>query len=449
METARAAKQAFLSTNGLSNEERVSALGNMRAVLEKAKDEVLQANAKDLEAAKGLVDSGKMSSAMLKRLDLQSKPDKYDSMLQGITDVANLPDPLGQVTYASKLDEGLNLYRASCPIGVILCIFESRPEVMVNIASLAIKSGNAAILKGGKESIHTQTVVSRLIQEALSNTSIPRTYIQAVSTREEISSLLDQDEYIDLVIPRGSGELVKHIQNNTKIPVMGHADGLCHVFLDESADETKAIRVTVDSKAGSPATCNAAETLLLHSSLLGTLWPKVASALTSAGVKLLCDPPSLSAIASSSVPPELLAASSYPTTYTIEHLSLTLSVLTVSNVQEAIKHINAFGSGHTDSIVTEDEDSVKAFTKGVDSAGVFVNASTWFADGFRYGFGTEVGIATGKTHARGPVGLEGLVIYRYLLRSMAKEGHVVSEFGIGEGKKTYLHQKIQTDRVPF
>ncbi|PCH36256.1 gamma-glutamyl phosphate reductase [Wolfiporia cocos MD-104 SS10] len=448
---AQSAKAAFEASQLISSSERIKALSAIRKELESAKDEILAANRRDLEAAQLEVDAGRMSSSLLKRLDL-GKGDKWDSMLQGVTDVANLPDPTGIVTYASELDDDLELYRVSCPIGVLLVIFEARPEVVINIAALAIKSGNAAILKGGKESNETAQLLSKAIQTALSRSSIPSTYIQTIQTRAEVSALLALDQYIDLVIPRGSNSLVRNIQNNTRIPVMGHADGLCSVFLDESADLDKAIRVVLDSKTDYPAACNAAETLIVHENVLASIWPAVAKSLLDADVKLLCDPATLSVLSSLSPAPVNLHTHVHPSTpesYVTEHLSLTLSVLAVPSLSAAIKHINAHSSHHTDSIVTEDAGAASTFCRGVDSAGTFVNASTRFADGFRYGFGTEVGISTGRIHARGPVGLEGLVTYKYMMKSKAEKGHVVGEFGVGEGKKRYKHRRVAVDSVPF
>lgn len=446
---ARAAKAAFEASQLVPSSERVRALSEIRKELENAKAEILDANRRDLQAAQVEVDAGRMSTSLLKRLDL-TKEDKWDSMLQGVTDVAELPDPTGNVTYASELDDDLELYRVTCPIGVLLVIFEARPEVVVNIAALAIKSGNAAVLKGGKESNETAQLLSKAIQTALARTSIPSAYIQAIQTRAEVSALLELDQYIDLVIPRGSNSLVRNIQNNTRIPVMGHADGLCHVYLDESADADKAVRVVVDSKTDYPAACNAAETLVVHESLLQTVWPKVAQALLDADVQLLCDPATLSALLPSA-PSKLstLVRASQPADYATEHLSLTLSVLAVPSLSVAISHINSHSSHHTESIVTEDQAAASTFCRGVDSAGTFVNASTRFADGFRYGFGTEVGISTGRIHARGPVGLEGLVIYKYMLRSKGESGHIVGDFGTGLGRKQYKHANIDAATVPF
>ncbi|KAG8718330.1 hypothetical protein FRC08_005476 [Ceratobasidium sp. 394] len=445
---ARAAKRAFEASQLVGPEERVAALNAIREALEANKSTILEANKGDMQAAQVQVEAGKLSASLVKRLDLATG-DKWDSMLQGISDIANLPDPNGIVSYARRLDDGLDLYRVSCPIGALLVIFEARPEVVVNITALAIKSGNSAILKGGKESAQTAEQLSKAIRSALSTSSLDEDYIQTVETRDEVSSLLEMDEYIDLVIPRGSNALVKSIQHSTRIPVMGHADGLCAVYLDEEADPKKAVRVVVDSKINYPAACNAAETLVVHSSLLDNVWPQVAEALLSNNVELRCDPETLAALAPLKQSAANLIKSSSPADYKTEFLSHTIAVLSVPSLSAAISHINAHSSHHTDSIVTENQANASVFCRSVDSAGTFVNASTRFADGFRYGFGTEVGISTGRTHARGPVGLEGLVIYRYMLRSQAEDGHIVGEYGAGEGKKHFKHEKISATSVPF
>ncbi|OJA21542.1 hypothetical protein AZE42_03233 [Rhizopogon vesiculosus] len=451
-EIARAAKAAFEESQLLPTAVRTDALAKIKQQLEANKAEILAANKQDMEVAQVEVDAGRISNAMMKRLDL-GKGDKWDSMLQGVQDVADLPDPTGVISYASQLDDDLELYRVSCPIGVLLVIFEARPEVVVNIAALAIKSGNAAILKGGKESTHTTNLLAKAISQGLAQTSLPSTYVQTIQTRAEVSALLDLDRYIDLVIPRGSNSLVRAIQNSTRIPVMGHADGLCHVYLDESADCQKAIRVVVDSKTDYPSACNSAETLIMHTSLLNTVWPQVAEALLAANVHLLCDSHTLSALTSLPKVPEKFSnyvQSSTESSYCTEHLDLTMSVIALPSLHSAIQFINSHSSHHTDSIVTECERAASAFCRGVDSAGTFVNASTRFADGFRYGFGTEVGISTGRIHARGPVGLEGLVIYKYTLKSKSENGHIVGEFGVGEGKKSFKHAAIATNSVvPF
>ncbi|KAG8788873.1 hypothetical protein FRC15_001388 [Serendipita sp. 397] len=447
IDIAKSARVAFEASQLLTSEQRSNALLTVREELERRKDEVLDANKKDMIAAEEQVAAGKLSAPLVKRLDLSSS-EKWNSMLQGVTDVANLPDPTNKVTYATKLDDGLELYRVTCPIGVLLVIFEARPEVVVNIASLAIKSGNAAILKGGKESSQSSKILAECIRSALSRSNISEDFIQVVQTREEISELLEQDQYIDLVIPRGSNALVSHIQRSTRIPVMGHADGLCTVFIDESANVDKTRRVVLDSKINYPAACNSAEILLVHKAILNSIWPVVAEELLKANVELRCDQKTLAAITSLDTVPGLIKPSK-PEDYETEFLALIMAVKAVESFDEAVVFINSHSSHHTDSILTESKANASKFCKMIDSAGTFVNASTRFADGLRYGFGTEVGISTGRTHARGPVGLEGLVIYKYLLRSGAEGGHVVGEFGMGAGKKRYAHEAISMMKLPF
>jgi glutamate-5-semialdehyde dehydrogenase len=317
---------------------------------------------------------------------------------------------------------------------VLLIIFEARPEVIANIASLAIKSGNAAILKGGKESTESFIAISRTISAALEKTRVPNGAIQLVTTRDVIAELLAQDKHIDLVIPRGSNELVRYIKSNTKIPVLGHADGICAAYLEESVDPKIAVDVIVDSKTSYPAACNSLETLLVQDSALSTVFPQVADALLAKGVELRCDGPSKAALSGKKG-----VVDAQDVDYDTEHLALVLAVKTVSSLEEAVEHINTHGSHHTDTILTSSKELAEQFMSGVDSAGVYWNASTRFADGMRYGFGTEVGISTNKIHARGPVGLEGLMIYKYKIRG---QGHVTSVYGEGEGKKRFLHESL-------
>jgi len=346
----------------------------------------------------------------------------------------------------------LELYRVTCPIGAVLVIFEARPEVVVNITALAIKSGNSAILKGGKESALTSAALSACIRSALSQTSLHPDYIQTVQTREEIASLLDQDRYIDLVIPRGSNALVRNIQSSTKIPVMGHADGICSVYIDKDADLEKAKRIVVESKTDYPSACNAAEILVLHEDALEAIWPALSTALIAADVYLRCDARSLAVLAklpTDGVQVTHVHPADPATDYDTEHLSNIVSVVTVPSLQAAIRFINAHSSHHTDVIVTESESAASVFVRGVDSAGTFWNASSRFADGFRYGFGTEVGISTGRVHARGPVGLEGLVIYKYVLRSRNPQGSVIGELGVGQGKRGWKHAPLDAKVLPF
>jgi glutamate-5-semialdehyde dehydrogenase len=311
----------------------------------------------------------------------------------------------------TELDEGLLLKKVKTPIGVIAAIFESRPDVVPQIAALALRSGNAVLLKGGSEAAHTNAALGKVIRDALSPHGIADA-VQLVSTREEIAELLKMDDLISLVVPRGSNEMVRHIQERTRIPVLGHADGICHVFIDESADLEKAIRIAVDSKTQSPSACNAVETLLVHRGFPGM--NELLGALKTAGVDLRME-----------------------SEFGQEFLDLILSVRTVENLDEAIEHIRRYGSSHTDSIVTEDAASAERFLNEVDSAGVYWNASTHFADGFRYGLGAEVGISTNRTHARGPVGVDGLMIYKYQLIG---NGHIAATYK-GQNAKPFTHRR--------
>ncbi|KAK4463486.1 putative gamma-glutamyl phosphate reductase [Cladorrhinum samala] len=435
LDAAQAAKSASHVLATLSADARNDALTAIHGALSAARDDILAANARDLDLARQAAADGKLSQSLVSRLDL-GKPGKWEDMLKGILDVRGLEDPVGRVTLRTKLDQGLDLERVTCPIGVLLIIFEARPEVIANIAALAIKSGNAAILKGGKESTESFIAISTVISSALDKTQVPNGAIQLVTTRDVIPQLLALNKYIDLVIPRGSNELVRYIKDNTKIPVLGHADGLCSVYLDSSADPELAATVIVDSKTNYPAACNSLETLLVQESALTTILPGVASALAAKGVELRADSASKAALSSVS---GLNLADSTEQDYHTEFLSLTLAIKTVSGLSEAIAHINSHGSHHTDVIITSSKEDAETFMNAVDSAGVYHNASTRFADGTRYGFGTEVGISTNKIHSRGPVGLEGLMIYKYKIRG---HGQVSAAYGEGEGKKRYLHERL-------
>jgi glutamate-5-semialdehyde dehydrogenase len=357
----------------------------------------------------------------------------------------------------TRLDDGLDLERVTCPIGVLLIIFEARPEVIANIASLAIKSGNAAILKGknttpyshawdadsrigGKESTESFIAISKAISAALATTDVPNSAIQLVTTRDVIPQLLALDHYIDLVIPRGSNDLVRFVKSNTKIPVLGHADGLCAVYLEHTADPEMAVKVVVDSKTSYPAACNSVETLLVESSALDVVLPPTAEALLAKGVSLRCDAASKKSLTSKlDAHSAAMLQDANGSDYDTEHLSLVLAIKTVSNTLEAISHINKHGSHHTDVIVTSSASEAEQFMTSVDSAGVFWNTSTRMADGMRYGFGTEVGISTNKIHSRGPVGLDGLMIYKYKIRG---GGHITADYGEGEGRKRFKHERL-------
>ncbi|KAK5099143.1 glutamate-5-semialdehyde dehydrogenase [Lithohypha guttulata] len=452
-DSARSASLAARSLAVLPVSSRNNALTTIHDALLSAKPTILEANAQDMSLATTASNDGSLSASLVKRLDL-TRPGKYEDMLQGILDVRDLPDPIGQVSLRTLLDDGLELERVSCPIGVLLIIFEARPEVIANIAALAIKSGNAAILKGGKESTYSFEAISRVISEALETTEVPNGAIQLVKTRDVIDELLQLDRYIDLVIPRGGNELVRYVKEHTRILVMGHADGLCSVYLHSDADSEIAKKVVVDSKCDYPAACNAAETLLVHESVLGSVLPGVAEVLLQRGVSLLCDGKSKQVLGEK-LPSDkaALLQDVGETDYDTEFLDLKIAVKTVPaigavngtayttssdpSLDLAISHINAHSSGHTDSIVTRSKEAAEYFMSAVDSAGVYWNASTRFADGMRYGFGTEVGISTNRIHSRGPVGLEGLTIYKYKIRG---SGQVAGEYGAG--KRAYKHEKL-------
>lgn len=436
---AKEARKASNILKTLSNEQRSDALQKIYDTLISSKQEILEANKLDLDAAV----ASNLSGSLIKRLDL-TKGDKYDTMLQGILDVSALPDPIGKITLATKLDEGLDLYRVTAPVGVLLVIFESRPEVIANISSLALKSGNAAILKGGKESTNTFKAMASAVSKALASTGVvPEHGIQLITTREEVGELLKQDQYIDLVIPRGSNALVRNIKENTKIPVLGHADGICSIYVAPDANANMAARIVVDAKTNYPAGCNAVETLLFDEKILSnaSLFSEVIKSLIDAGVSLKVTPEiqlALNKFGISSTGNNTISQASEQDFFT-EFLDLVIAIKAIPSLESAIEHINEHGSHHTDAIITEDKEAADKFLKGVDSAGVYWNASTRFADGFRYGFGTEVGISTNKIHARGPVGLEGLVGYQYQLKG---HGQVASDYAGAGGSKQFIHEPI-------
>ncbi|PVU97152.1 hypothetical protein BB561_000731 [Smittium simulii] len=454
MSSLQTAINARTSSNLLqlaSAQSRSQVLKRIKIVLEKHKEQIFEANLEDIAYAQKEVEAGRLSQSLFKRLDIKGENEaKFETMLKGIDEIDMLEDPIGRISMHRELDEGLVLKRVSCPVGVLLVIFEARPEVVVNIACLSIKSANAAILKGGKEASKTNRVLADLIKQAIlsvldenssSNNDCPEfpiNAIQLVDTRDEIHELLQLEKYIDLAIPRGSNALVKYVQNNTRIPVLGHADGLCSIYIDQNCDINKAAKIVVDAKTDYPAACNSVETLLVHADSLSECFPAVAKALIDSKVVLHLDSKSKSALLDSGI--DFNTNASYivdavPEDYNTEFLSLELAVKVVSNIEEAITHINTHGSKHTDCIITSVESNGEYFMNKVDAAGVYMNASTRFADGFRYGFGAEVGVSTNKTHARGPVGLEGLTIYKYKLYGI---GQAASEYG--PGKKQYTHR---------
>lgn len=398
----------------LSLETRNQALAAVAAALSAQKEEIFSANREDMESA---AQAG-IAPAVMKRLKFDEH--KLADVLAGIEELKNLPDPLSQIQLARELDEGLTLYRTTCPIGVIGIIFEARPDALVQISSLCIKSGNCAVLKGGKETARTNKALFRLIYDAVTACGLPKGCMLQAELHNEIDELLSCHDCVDLLIPRGSNQFVQYIMNHTKIPVMGHADGVCHIYVDESYDMEKALPILVDAKTQYTAACNAVETLLVNRKIAAGFLPAAKKALEGAGVKLRGTEEAASLLSC-----EIMGDEDFDT----EYLALTLSVKLVDSLEEAVAHINHFGSHHTDCIITENKEHALKFMQLVDSAGVYQNCSTRFADGFRYGFGAEVGISTGKIHARGPVGLEGLVTYKYQLFG---NGQIVGDYASGK-----------------
>ena len=411
------ARKGFLNLAKTTTEYRNDLLSKLKSSLEAQRSHIEDANHKDLEESNRLASEGKISQTLVERLGLQGK--KFDSLMNMVDSVAKLPDPLGNVSYSHDMlsDGSLSVHRVSCPIGVIAVIFESRPEAAVQIASLCIKSGNAVILKGGKEALRTV----RALVDAMRSVPGLENVIHLAESREDIKALLQMDKYVDLVIPRGGAELVKYCKANTTIPVLGHADGICSVYIDADASIEMATKIIVDAKTQYPAVCNAAETLLVHSSLSSHL-PSVIEPLISRGVSIRACNRSYPIIAS--ISPKIVPAN--PADFCTEYCDLILALRLVDSLEEAIDHINTNGSHHSDAIVTRNPQTAELFMESVDSADVMWNASTRFADGNRFGFGAEVGVSTNKIHARGPVGLEGLTSYKYRVYG---NGNTVSEDG--------------------
>lgn len=409
-----------LSATG--NDKRNEALREIAASLHNNVEAIFEANRLDMKNA---AENG-ISDAVCKRLKFDEH--KLNDVCSGIEQLISLPDPLNKKTLMRELDEGLMLTRVTCPIGVIGVIFEARPDALVQISSLCIKSGNCAVLKGGKETANTNRVLFNIIKDAVIKAGLPGEALLQAESHSEIDELLKCDKYVDLLIPRGSNAFVSYIMNNTKIPVMGHADGICHIYVDAEADFDKALRVITDAKIQYTAACNAVETLLVNREIAVEFLPKLKTALEKEGVSLLGTKEVTDIIDVTTISEEDFK----------EYLELKASVKLVDDVYEAVDYINRFGSHHTDSIITENEEIAGVFMQLVDSAGVYVNCSTRFADGFRYGFGAEVGISTGKIHARGPVGLEGLVTYKYRL---VGNGHIVGDYA--SGKKSFHFNDLE------
>ena len=399
-------KESSFKMASLPAEVRNNALLEIMNALEKSKDAIFAANREDLALAK---ENG-LPGPIISRLKFDEG--KLNDIKSGLSDLLKAPDPLFQELLIRELDSGLVLHKITCPIGVIGVIFESRPDALIQISALCIKSGNCCILKGGSEAANSNRALFDVIKGAGVSAGLPENFAAPVESRADINELLKCHESIDLLIPRGSNSFVQYIMENTKIPVMGHADGLCHIYADKYADPDKAVRVIDDAKTQYAAVCNAVETLLIHKDAAGRLLPLIRERLGEKGVTLI--------------------ENATEKDFCTEHLDYILSVKVVDSIGEAISHINKYGSHHTDCIITEDSGAAEEFMRSVDSAGVYQNCSTRFADGFRYGFGAEVGVSTGKLHARGPVGLDGLVSYKYKLYG---DGHIVADYA--EGRKSF------------
>ena len=421
---AKRAREASFLMQSSSTAQKDKALRAIRESLSARKQEICAANAEDKRRAE------KEGCDANLRARLNVEGDKFETLLSGISVLEQAEDLVNRVTFARELTAGLNLYRISCPIGVVCIVFESRPEAAVQISSLAIKSGNCVILKGGKEAALSNQALVDAMRAGLVAAGLPEDAVQLVSTRAEVGELLKMNQYIDLVVPRGSNQLVTSVMEATSIPVLGHADGICSVFIDESARKELAVKICVDSKTNYPAACNAAETLLVHAGVVDSLLPEIGQALAKAGVTFVADKRCFDKLPADRT---TLADPSFG--FNVEHLSLRISVKCMDSLDDAISHINAHGSHHTDVIVTENEQRAADFCRRVDSAGVYHNCSSRFADGFRYGFGAELGVSTNRVHARGPVGMEGLLTYKYVLKG---DGQIVG----GMKNSDYTHKDL-------
>lgn len=422
-EIAKQTRQAARRLASLSTEAKNQAIEAIAQALEAAAPEIIAANQADCSAAE--------ASGLAKPLRARLKLDetKLQAAITGVRDVGKLLDPTGQQQIHRQLDDGLILQRVTCPLGVLGVIFESRPDAVMQITSLAIKSGNAVILKGGQEATKSCQALVKAIRQGLSQTEVPADVVQLLTTREEIRELLQLDEYVDLIIPRGSNAFVRFVQENTRIPVLGHADGICHLYIDAKANLEKAIPITVDAKTQYPAACNAIETLLVHQDIAPQVLPPLAAALHAQQVELRGDAETLKIL-------EIQPATEED--WATEYSDLILSIKIVDSLETAINHITTYGSKHTEAIVTEDPQAAADFMAQVNAAGVYHNCSTRFADGFRYGFGAEVGISTQQMPPRGPVGLEGLITYKYKL---VGDGHIAATYS-GNNAKPFQHQDL-------
>ncbi|HHU75309.1 MAG TPA: glutamate-5-semialdehyde dehydrogenase [Firmicutes bacterium] len=421
-ELARRVKDSSIRLAAVGTEAKNKALARIASSLIERKKEIIQANEEDLRRSK----LENLPMPLLERLSFGAEA--IADAADGINDLIKLEDPAGKTLLATELDDGLELYKVTCPIGVIGVIFESRPDALVQIATLCLKSGNGVLLKGGSEAMETNRILAEIIREAATKSGMPEHWAALLETRSDVNDMLKMDDYIDLIIPRGSNDFVRYIMDNSRIAVLGHADGICHCYVDENADLDMAVDIVTDSKTQYVAVCNAAETLLVHEKIAPRFLPELRKQLEKKNVEMLGCPRTRELI---SIDPAT------DDDWKTEYLDYKLSIKVVADLDEAIDHINRFGSGHTDSIITADKQVAVRFMDYVDSGNVFWNCSTRFSDGFRFGFGAEVGISTGKIHARGPVGLEGLVIYKYKLLG---NGHIVEDYA--SHSKTFKHRKL-------
>ncbi len=422
---ARRAKAASIKLAAANTELKNRALAQIAGSLEKHKEEIIRANREDLARS----EKENLSAPLLKRLKFDAA--KIQDVVDGIHSLIELEDPVGKTLLATELDDGLELYKVTCPIGVIGVIFESRPDALVQISTLGLKSGNSVLLKGGSEARETNRILADIIAGAAVEAGIPEHWLALLETRSDVNEMLKMDRYIDLIIPRGSNDFVRYIMDNSRIPVMGHADGICHCYVDREADLDMAVQIVLDSKTQYVAVCNATETLLVHEETAPAFLPALKQALESKNVEL-CGCPKTRAI--------IPAAPATEEDWKTEYLDYKLSVKVVASLDEAIEHINTYGSGHTDSVITGDKQAATRFMDYVDSGNVLWNCSTRFSDGFRYGFGAEVGISTAKIHSRGPVGLEGLVIYKYKLLG---NGQIVEDYS--SRVRSFKHKKMNRE----
>lgn len=425
------AKEVATTLAALDTDVKNEALKAMIEALDGNRGIILSSNSKDVEDAERMEASGGLSKAMVKRLKVDDE--KISGMIAGIEDVIRLPDPVGRTISTKELDDGLTLYQISCPIGTIGTIFESRPDVVPQIMSLCLKSGNTVVFKGGREASRTNAVLFDILTKAAYSSGIPEGAFVLMERREDVNEILGMDQYIDLLIPRGSNSFVQYIKENTRIPVLGHAAGICHIFVDRYADMDVATRVALDSKIQYPAVCNAVETLLVDSEIASEFLPGMDASYHDNKVEIRADERAIGFMEHAKEADE--------SDWDTEYGDLIISVKVVDGIDEAIAFINRHGSHHTDAIISKDKDDISRFIKNVDSADVFVNASTRFADGYRFGKGAEVGISTNKIHSRGPVGMEGLMIYKYVLIG---NGQVVKDY-VGRDAKHFTHRDIDKE----